>query len=376
MDKTSVMIEKIPRSSHRRTIVFVVSNNVQVENALSVVRHLSVDRYVFFNLLTAELTRNAPTFKSRNVPFSARLIARLIFPARLPKNGIVLLAQDLGLLWRIISRTARRLGNTIVLMPDGILSTEAVVSRSSRKFSLAWALNKLLSSFRLAYPGGVRMGASNPDLLLRWGKEWAPCFALSSTSTVLDAGCPRTDSLSGIAPVPRASHLLICSQPLHIPAWSRAHVLEWYEFLETALPTLSGIADVKLRLHPAEPKSQIPATVLKYAEPLQTSLQSDIEWASVVASPFSTALLEAAVAGRSVIVLARDRLMRDVITTFPFFQHPDMKWSDWSVDGLLGALRHARPLEDLSGYLAVRGRSGQVVADILASQALGTHDAE
>ncbi|WP_160663951.1 hypothetical protein [Pseudarthrobacter sp. ATCC 49987] len=163
--------------------------------------------------------------------------------------------------------------------------------------------------------------------------------------------------------------LLVCSQPLGIPAWSRRYAPQWYAFLESLLDQDIEGCMVRVRLHPAEVyDSAIPAR-LRTAH-IAHPLEADIEWASHVASPFSTVLVEALAADRTFFALSADDAFDKQAQRTPFFADRRISVARWNkadimmkIPGLAGPSALARD------YLCNIGSSARVTANALESLA-------
>ena len=246
-------------------------------------------------------------------------------------------------------------------MPDGIAARGVTANGSLLARVLKKAAGVLLVVVRITSSSSGRWGASRPDLLLRWGPGWAPSFLLPAKTEVQDVGFPRADQFCAMA-LPAQTRLLVCSQPLAIPAWSRRYANDWYKLLGELTGHSSEGIEIRIRLHPAEWELDLPEWLTNEVG-RETTLKQDIEWASHVASPFSTVLVEALAAGRTPLLMPHGEAMSNKIKEYPIFAHPDFPIAQWTVDSLIDACQTSQPVELLQNtYLRDVGTAGRGAA--------------
>jgi len=339
--------------------IFAVHNRVQIENALAVTKHLPSASFKFFQSANGVMS-DSPPETQRHIPgHSAKNVLRLIRTQSFTRSDVVIVPQDLGLAWRATAETARRRGSLLALMPDGIVSSLPVLRGGiTKRLGRTIATSPLVAAGLLSRSSGI-MGGSDPNLILRWGSAWSQSF--ESSDNAIDVGCPRMDQLAQIGPRPDNLKLLVCSQPMHLSSWTRPFAAEWYAFLLKLIQHSTDPTSLRVRLHPAENPDRLPSPLRDAIAPPR-SLRDDIEWASVVAAPFSTVLLEASVAGRAAIQLPRNRPMHAMATGYPFFTDPEVTQCSWDQHALLELARTATPLNNIDRFAAFVGESGKRVA--------------
>lgn len=342
--------------------LFAVSNNVDLANAKAVLATGILDKSAYLRMTDGHVVEDQDGFGAHTPKLTVR---RLVALARLRcfgPNTVLVVPQDFGIVARVIVAAARRHGAAVAVLPDGILSSNPIRNHVGVKRFFQRLISKGLTLGRVAAPSNEFMGGSNPDLVLRWGSGWESSFRGGDSTRFADSGCPRIDRLAAIGPRSESGQrLLVCSQPLFIPRWSAHLVEEWYQFLTELWAQRPEGVEIRIRLHPAEHSYSIPYTVRSIvAEP--APLEEDLEWATAVAAPFSTVLLEAAAARRPVIALFRDEEMRSRIEAIPFFADPSVQKSVWSPSILFSVAATARPKRDLSKYVANVGSAASSAA--------------
>jgi hypothetical protein len=349
-------------------IVFVVGNDVQNENATAVATFLEGEPHRFLSLWTLEVSEDAPPSLGHTPPIAPRAVMVL---ARFPfaSTDVVVLPQDNGMLQRAVAGAARRRGARLVLLPDGVITAARMHSLGGVR---RWALDRVdevaLRAGLVVGDPGV-MGSTVPDLTLLWGRRWADYLnggrAVVPTAIV---GCPRMDSLAGVPPPPDEPRVLICSQPLLVaPSWATCSAPQWYARLEELFGTSDGDPRMRLRLHPREFQDDRVPEVLKSVAS-RRSMREDIADATLMAAPFSTALLEAAACGRSVVMLPFDAQFAERSKEFAFLAPdwvPAVSWRAMDADSLLDCENVAEQMAN--DYLANVGGASQAAAEAIRS---------
>jgi hypothetical protein len=161
--------------------------------------------------------------------------------------------------------------------------------------------------------------------------------------------------------------VLICSQPLHLPAWSQPYATAWYEFLTSVVADERFGRSMRIRLHPAEQNSpEVPADVR--ANQSDSGLREDLQWASHVVSPFSTVLIDALAASRSIASISADPTFAEHVQHVPFFSDPKLPKGRWNLESVVpSAIPDMATLREK--YLVKVGSSGQYVAEKLMDAA-------
>jgi len=164
------------------------------------------------------------------------------------------------------------------------------------------------------------------------------------------------DDLASIPKPASAKRILLCSQPLEIPSWSRPHVAEWRRFIDDVLSEVPDGIELRVRLHPAEIDTNYTDNVRRSLQPGR-SLLEDLEWASVVAAPFSTTLLEAAAAGRGCVLLVRDDAMLQEVSGWAFFNDGGLARSYWDTSSFFSVSENSQLSTDPTLFLSNLGGS-------------------
>lgn len=355
--------------NHSR-VVFVVGNSIQQENALEVAKHISEVAVSYLNLWTGKVHYDAFSFEGHSPNISLFRIAKLVFRSPISAWDVTVIPQDVGLLQRILARSAKRAGSLVALMPDGVVAAGPNENGSKARLILRGLVDSIMNSVRLVEGRAGSMGSSDPHLLLSWGAGWNAAFAAARTSEVRHVGCPRMDQYSRIPSPEEATNLLICSQPLGIPSWSRPHMAEWYAFLESLLDGAIPNCSVRVRLHPAERNDRSVPERLRSMH-LNQSLATDLEWASQVASPFSTVLVEALAAGRPFFALSRDDAFELHANRSPFFADDRIQVARWNPKDIQNTLSRLTVSTELKkDYLCHAGRSAELTGQLLETVAI------
>ena len=179
-------------------------------------------------------------------------------------SPVLVIGQDEGTMERVALTAARKAGARVAIMPDGVRATVPVVRYKAKK--LSWKLIRLADRTLVAAGilSGRRgdFGSSAPDAILGWGPGWEqPLQGRAPAALITNCGSPRADGFTEMPPRPRAGRILLCSQPLALPATAAPprEVAAWYSWLEA----MDGLGDprVRVRLHPGErsPRYDLPA---------------------------------------------------------------------------------------------------------------------
>lgn len=349
-----------------KKVVFVVGNNVQRENARNVALQLRTTDVGYLNLWTTNVEdSDSMDFPGHTAPVTAFRFVRLLKTLRGLSTDILVLPQDVGLLQRLAASRLRLSGSQIVLMPDGIVASSKIENGRFLKRVARDAVNEVLRMFRFVEGTAGSMGASQPDIVLGWGTGWEKSFNADGRRTLyMLTGCPRMDQYADLSGPPKERNLLICSQPLNIPSWSRPYAKEWYTFLRSLVESPIPDLNIRIRLHPAEKTdTEIPSLVKEQHR--DRPLREDLEWSSSVASPFSTVLVEALAANRPCSALTRDDVFAEYARSYPLFADKRMAYSKWSRTEL-AKMRFSN--EDMTvlrdTYLARVGNSSKTIATI------------
>lgn len=288
-------------------VCFLVTSSEQLRDALAVSGRLDrskcawnayADEPVGLDGATRELKRIvSPGYEA--AWGSARRVGRWA------RSGgrVLVLGQDVGLAERAAIASARRANASVVLLPDGVISR----GRSSPNGSfetLKRTADVILERAGLLSGRRARFGASDPDAIASWGAGWDRDWrAAAPAARICDTGSPRMDRLAGIPSPGDERRMLVCSQPMTLLCRPGSNAIrDWYQWLERVA---EGGDDTRVRLHPVE-RRLIASGELEVGSALQgragdNPLEDDLAWASAVAAPISTAMVEAAAAGRPVI---------------------------------------------------------------------------
>lgn len=350
-------------------IILVVGNGVQAENAAAVARFLDPGSYRYLSLWTREVTADHPRFPSHTPPLRLRVVYALS-RTRFAHDDLVVVPQDNGVLQRAVVAAARRSGAGVALLPDGVITRTRMHSQGGAHRRALDQLDMIGRGAGLVAGHPGVMGSTLPDLTLLWGLRWAEYLnrggARGPTTAV---GCPRMDALVDVPSAPDRSSVLICSQPLHVaPSWAVDAAPRWYARLTELFAQGSTDPRVRLRLHPREMQDDRVPTSLK-AIASHNSMRADIAAADVVAAPFSTALLEAAACGRSVVTLPYDERFAERSQEFAFLAPawvPAVRWQEVDADSLLGCENVSRRMTE--DCLVNVGTASEVAAAVLRAR--------
>ncbi len=290
-------------------LLFVVGSGVQLDSVRRVVPHLRRSATVLDIWRSAAVPLDQLTVPGHVAPVSlARLravAAATIEWVHAHRRGIVVVPQDVGLVYRRVIAAARRAGARIAFLPDGAVSRGKVTARSPLG-GLVPVADTILRRLGLVAGRHGEMAASRPDLVLSWGPGWDPIYRDHGITEVIDVGNPRADELARL-PQPVTGKVLICSQPMdHAAIGGASAEAAWYEFLERMAETAPDNS-LAIRLHPMEKDKldRLPLGVAAKARLTQSvSLAEDIGSVGAVVSWASTTMIEAAGAHRAVVSVA------------------------------------------------------------------------
>ena len=177
-------------------------------------------------------------------------------------------------------------------------------------------------------------------------------------------------------PRPHAGRLLLCSQPLSLPATAAPprEVAAWYAWLEA----MDGLGDprVRVRLHPGErsPRYDLPAGLHHLRDEAPNTLLEDLAWSDVVISPYSSVLVEAVGASR-VPISAGSTHIWGVYAANAFLEDPRVPSVNFrsspDVEDLLRVAAETAPFvnELRDDYLANIGDAARQTADVIVALA-------
>lgn len=360
--------------NYNSPIVFLVGNKVQLDNAAAVAVHLKAGRFKYLDLWSGRLSDGGPAFTGHTPKVNAQRLFNILRSVRFPGHTILVIPQDVGLLQRLIARRARASGGRVVLMPDGVVASGVAPNGNSARQMLRNVVDGVMRVCGLVEGKAGNMGSSRPDAILSWGPGWDIAFDVQEATLVHHVGCPRMDKFAELSmPLTGIVNLLVCSQPLFIPSWSKPYSDRWYEFIDS-LVTDESLASVRLRLHPAERSDDQVPERLRQAHS-NHELGEDLEWATHVVSPFSTVLVEALAARRPIRSLAPDKAFQEHANNYPFFDDARLPTGQWDRADLLDMKMTDDEISALSSdYVNYVGSSGVRIADLLESMASATHD--
>jgi len=231
-------------------------------------------------------------------------------------SSAVVLGQDAGRMTRIVARAARRTSRPVAVVPDGALFVGAPSLRVRERLEERALLASGLSTGR-----PLEFGSTHPDLWCAWGPGWEPMLrTFSPRGRVVVTGSPRAADLATVPTAPGRGRVLVCSQPTWVHPFPPSATAgpRWYRWLEHVVATAAD--SVTVRLHPRE-REEIDALPLGPATRAVVTppgpLADDLAGADVVVAPFSTVLLEAAAAGRTVVSVVPERACVGVRTMSP-----------------------------------------------------------
>lgn len=347
-------------------VVFVVGNAIQADNAVIVAEHLRDQEFSYFDLWQCKVVAHPSSFDEHSPAVNLRRMLSIMRFGQLRPGDVVVIPQDVGLLQRLLASRARLLGCAIVLMPDGIVARGPVLNGRAVRQLVRNTVYRCLNVLGLIEGVPGAMGGSNPDYILSWGPGWDAAFTRGKDTKIIHLGCPRMDRYDGMShqELDRIN-VLVCSQPLRIPAHTRAYAKDWYAFLESLRTLDRSDVNIRIRLHPAEVKSLTVPNALR-DEHVGRSLASDLNWASLVASPFSTVLVEALASSRAFVAIAPDNKFSRAARAYPIFSDVETPTSVWEIDAILSAGLKTPGLARLKdAYLSNLGRSAKLTASFL-----------
>jgi hypothetical protein len=369
-------------------VVFMVVSNEQLQAARAVATHLTaratvVNPYTCIAMPLDELTgveRPVGFIPSPRAIRDARATVRRALAMAGGPTPVLVAGQDEGTMERVAITAARRAGARIAIMPDGVRATIPVVRYKAK--SLSWKAIRVAD--RALVAAGILVGkrgdfgSSAPDAILGWGPGWEqPLQGRAPAALITKCGNPRADGFTEMPPRPHAGRLLLCSQPLALPATAAPprEVAAWYAWLEA----MDGLGDprVRVRLHPGErsPRYDLPAGLHHLRDETPNTLMEDLAWADVVVSPYSSVLVEAVGASRVPISAGATQIW-GVYAANAFLDDPRVPSVDFrgqvGVDELLAVAAETEPQVDAlrDDYLANIGDAARQTAEAIA--ALGT----
>jgi hypothetical protein len=308
------------RTLNNPKVFFLVATEEQLHAAKMVGAHLedsfAIDPY-------AGQASSLSDIEEVTRPIKARVTLAAITRARLSMRRAVALApiskrllvigQDVGLIERAAIAAALSHEFQLVLMPDGIVSSQHTGEEVSSGLGkvVREGIDRMLRTCHLVVGRRGRFGSSEPSLVLSWGAGWGPTWAARCPNAeIWPIGSPRADEYADMPDRPENGNLLICSQPLLLPQHRsvRREANEWYEWL-IRLHRVEHTR-IRIRLHPSEQSYRypLPADLQPILNAQPTPLRDDLGWADVVVSPFSSVLVEALAAGRIPITAGATRV--------------------------------------------------------------------
>jgi len=381
-----------PASAIDTTVIFMVVSNEQLEAARIVAEHLPspatvVNPYTGTATPLDEMTGVERPLGFVITPRAIRIARWTIRRALMMAGGphpVLVVGQDEGTMERVVITAARKSGARVAIMPDGVRTTVPVVRYKARRpvsRAIRAADRTLVAAGVLTGRRGD-FGSSAPDAILGWGPGWEqPLQGRAPGAQIVNCGCPRADALAGLPPRPGVGNVLLCSQPLSLPATAAPprEVAAWYSWLATM--DRLGDPRVRVRLHPGErsPRYPLPPALEPLrAEPVRL-LVDDLAWADVVLAPYSSVLVEAVGAGR-VPISGGSTTIWGAYAANAFLGDPRVPSVDFrtspGVEALLAVAAETAPhVEDLrDDYLANIGDAARQTAGAIVtlSEAPGT----
>ncbi len=244
-------------------VVFMVVSNEQLEAARTVAAHLPTRATVVNPYTCTAIPLDELSSVERPLGFiptprairNARITVRRALALAGGPSPVLVIGQDEGTMERVALTAARKAGARVAIMPDGVRATVPVVRHKAKK--LSWKVIRLADRTLVAAGilSGRRgdFGSSAPDAILGWGPGWEqPLQGRAPAALITNCGNPRADVFTEMPPRPHAGRILLCSQPLSLPATAAPprEVAAWYAWLE-AMDAL-GDPSVRVRLHPGE----------------------------------------------------------------------------------------------------------------------------
>ena len=368
-------------------VVFMVVSNEQLEAARTVAAHLPtratvVNPYTCTALPLDELTsveRPLGFIPTPRAIHNARHTVRRALMMAGGSSPVLVIGQDEGTMERVAVVAARKAGARVAIMPDGVRATVPVVRYKAKK--LSWKVIRLADRTLVAAGilAGRRgdFGSSAPDAILGWGPGWEqPLQGRAPGALITNCGSPRADGFTEMPPRPDAGRILMCSQPLSLPATAAPprEVAAWYSWLEA----MDGLGDprVRVRLHPGERSERydLPAGLHHLRDEAPRTLAEDLAWADVVLSPYSSVLVEAVGASR-VPISAGSTHIWGVYAANAFLEDPRVPSVDFrsspDVGDLLAVAAETAPFVDAlrDDYLANIGHAARLTADAIVALA-------
>jgi hypothetical protein len=368
-------------------VVFMVVSNEQLDAARMVAEHLPSVATVMNPYTGVVMPLDEMTGVERPLGFvitpraigAARAAVRRALRAAGGPDPVLVIGQDEGTIERVAVTAAKKAGARVAILPDGIRTTTVIghhASGGALSRAIALADRTLVAAGVLSGRRGD-FGSTDPDLILGWGPGWeTPLQGRAPSARIVNCGAPRSDTLAALAPRPRAGNVLICSQPLSLPATAAPprETAAWYDWL-TAMARL-GDARVRIRLHPGErsPRYALSPGLEPLRDAPAVPLSDELAWADVVLSPYSSVLVEAVGASR-VPISAGSTTIWGHHAANAFLEDPRVPSVDFrtspDIDDLLDVAAAAEPHVDAlrDDYIANIGDAARLNADAIVSLA-------
>jgi len=368
-------------------VVFMVVSNEQLEAARSVAVHLPtratvVNPYTGTAIPLDELSsveRPLGFIPTPRTIHNARITVRRALMMAGGPSPVLVVGQDEGTMERVAITAARKAGARVAIMPDGVRATVPVVQHKAATLTssaIRVADRTLVAAGILSGRRGD-FGSSAPDAILGWGRGWEkPLQGRAPAALITNCGSPRADAFVDMPPRPDAGRILMCSQPLSLPATAAPprEVAAWYSWLTA----MAGLDDprVRVRLHPGErsPRYDLPPGLRHLRAEAPRTLAEDLAWADVVLSPYSSVLVEAVGASR-VPISAGSTHIWGVYAANAFLEDPRVPSVDFrsspDVDDLLAVAAETAPFVDglRDDFLANIGDAARLTAGAIVALA-------
>jgi hypothetical protein len=374
-------------STLEAAVVFMVVSNEQLAAARMVAEHLPSVATVVNPYTGVVLPLDEMTGVDRPLGFvitpraisAARATVRRALRGADGPEPVLVIGQDEGTIERVAVTAAKKAGARVAILPDGIRTTHKIthhrashlVSRAVDLADLTLVAAGILSGRRGDF------GSTAPDVILGWGPGWeAPLQGRAPSAVIVNCGAPRSDCLADMPARPRTGNILICSQPLSLPATAAPprETAAWYEWL-AAMARLDD-PRVRIRLHPGErsPRYRLSPALESFRDEPARHLCDDLAWADVVLSPYSSVLVEAVGAARVPVSAGSTGIWGEHAAN-AFLEDPRVPSVDFRVapdiEGLLDVAAAAEPYVDglRDDYIANIGDAARLTADAIVSLA-------
>jgi hypothetical protein len=389
MERAQMMLDTTAErgSAVDAAVVFMVVSNEQLEAARAVAAHLParatvVNPYTFTAIPLDEMSgveRPVGFIPSPRAIQRARATVRRALALAGGPSPVLVIGQDEGTMERVAVTAARKAGAGIAIMPDGVRATVPVVRHKAASLTsrAIRVVDRTLVAAGILVGRRGDFGSSAPDAILGWGPGWEqPLQGRAPAALITDCGNPRADDFVEMPPRPHAGRILLCSQPLSLPATAAPprEVAAWYAWLE-AMDAL-GDPSVRVRLHPGERSERydLPAGLHHLRSEPPKTLAEDLAWADVVVAPYSSVLVEAVGASRVPISAGATQIW-GVYAANAFLEDPRVPSVDFrtslGVEDLLRVAAETEPHVDAlrDDYLANIGDAARRTADVIAALA-------